>query len=76
MIPTYNPNELLRDALESVLEAQRRLGEPMQIAGKGTKLSDIFLGAILGNGHQMEIGPDIDSCCVGIDPFENIFSSF
>jgi len=31
MIPTYNPTEHLRIALESVLEAQRRLGEPMQI---------------------------------------------
>lgn len=31
MIPTYNPTEHLRIALESVLEAQRQLGEAMQI---------------------------------------------
>jgi hypothetical protein len=45
------------------------VGEPVQIAGKGAKLSDVFLSAILGNGHKVKIGPDIDSCCVGIDPF-------
>jgi len=31
MIPTYNPTEHLRIALESVLDAQRQLGKPMQI---------------------------------------------
>jgi glycosyltransferase involved in cell wall biosynthesis len=31
MIPTYNPTDHLRIALESVLEAQRNLGDPMQI---------------------------------------------
>lgn len=31
MIPTYNPTEHLRIAIESVLEAKRRLGETMQI---------------------------------------------
>lgn len=31
MVPTYNPTEHLRIALDSVLEAQRRLGEQMQI---------------------------------------------
>ena len=31
MIPTYNPTDHLRVALESVLEAARQLGEPMQI---------------------------------------------
>jgi glycosyltransferase involved in cell wall biosynthesis len=31
MIPAYNPTEHLRDALESVLAAQRELGESMQI---------------------------------------------
>ena len=31
MIPTYNPTEHLRVALDSVLIAQRQLGEPMQI---------------------------------------------
>ena len=31
MIPTYNPTEHLRIALESVLEAKRQLGEVMQV---------------------------------------------
>ena len=31
MIPSYNPTGHLRVALESVLEAQRQLGEPMQV---------------------------------------------
>ena len=52
------------------------VGEPMKIAGKGAKLFDIFLGAILGNGHQMENGPNINSRCVGIDPFEQFFRAF
>ena len=45
------------------------VGQSVQIAPKGAKLADIFLSAILGNGHEMKIGSDIDSCCVRIDPF-------
>jgi hypothetical protein len=52
------------------------VGHPMQIAGKGTKLANGFLGAVFANGHEVKIGSYINAGGMKIDPFQNIFADF
>ena len=48
----------------------------MQIAGKGTKLANGFLGAVFANGHEVKIGSDINAGSMEIDPFKNVLANF
>jgi hypothetical protein len=48
----------------------------VQIAGKGTKLANGFLGAVFANGHEVKIGSDINAGSMEIDPFKNVLANF
>ena len=52
------------------------VGHLLQIAGKGTKLADMLLGTLFGDGHQVKIGPHINAGRVGINLFQYVFASF
>lgn len=51
MIPTYNPTEHLREALQGVLEAQRELGEPMQIEVVDDASPTVDVPALVASWH-------------------------